>query len=251
MRVGQEHVAVALDEVDAIAALADRDSGDRRLHRPIELDAVGLVVVADDLEVADGRQALAAPDAGLDGRRIGRLVVGADQADGRPWPIHAQAGRAPIAVQSDRPEPGRGRSPAGRSGGKSPAGRQAVHRPDPRHAEAPWCRRSDHRPAPKSRTLLMVSFPHVQPKRSRRERRAGLADPASIASHGRQPERRASYFFKGNSKVLDLPASTFAVNVVLELYSFGISSTAGACIFGYALGGLCTRRFIRRRRPGG
>ena len=150
VRVGQEHVAVALDQVDAVAALADRDSGDRRLHRPIELDAVGLVVVADDLEVADGRQAWRC-------QTRGSMVAGS--ADLKWVPTKRTAGPGPsmckLAVTPCRrparsARRGRGRSPAGRSGGKSRGGRQAVPRPDPRHAEAPWCRRSGRRRRPRN-----------------------------------------------------------------------------------------------------
>ena len=61
----------------------------------------------------------------------------------------------------------------------------------------------------------MVSFPRVQTLG---------ASPAAIgeqvfetrrpiASHFRQRGTRASYFFKGNSKVLDLLASTFTIRV--------------------------------------
>ena len=60
---GEGHRQV--DQVHAVAAMPDQNPGDRRLHRPFELDAVGLVVVADDLQVADSRHSLPLPDPGF------------------------------------------------------------------------------------------------------------------------------------------------------------------------------------------
>src|SRR5262245_35262525 len=61
--VGDEDVAVAVGEVDAVTAAADQHTLEGRLHRPLDADAVGRGVAADDLQVLHRRHPLLAPDA--------------------------------------------------------------------------------------------------------------------------------------------------------------------------------------------
>src|SRR5207247_9570996 len=51
--VGDDDVAVAVGEVDTVAAAADEQAAQSRLHHSLEANAVGLAMGALDLQVGD------------------------------------------------------------------------------------------------------------------------------------------------------------------------------------------------------
>ncbi len=106
-----QHVAVALDQMNPVPALANDGARDGKLHRPLGLDAVGFGVIANDFEPLDHRRALAFPDFGFDGLRIRRAAMRADELDRRAGARHDDACRAvarergeadPVEIDHDR-----------------------------------------------------------------------------------------------------------------------------------------------------
>ena len=95
--VGEDEVAVALDEVHADPAPADEHLRDHALRRLPQLDAHGLGVVAEDLESADRRKPFPLPGLPGDGGRLGGSLVVAHHAQGRPWAGHQDPGRAVLS----------------------------------------------------------------------------------------------------------------------------------------------------------
>ena len=113
MAVGNEDVAVALDEVNRVQGPAHDEPGEGELHRPPGLDAAGFRVIAEDLEPDDLRSALAVPNVGLELLRVGRPVVRAEKPECGPRPCHDETcGPAAIercetnAVEVDHERPG-------------------------------------------------------------------------------------------------------------------------------------------------
>ncbi len=90
VHVGDGDVAVPQGETDAVAAPAHRDLGDDGLEGADELDAVGLGVVADDLDALDERHAFV-PGGRLEGLRRGGAFVRADDADGGAGAVHDES----------------------------------------------------------------------------------------------------------------------------------------------------------------
>ena len=77
------------EEVDAVAAPADGDFRDGGLEGALELDAVGLGVVADDLEAFENGHALV-PGGRLEGPGCRRSLMGADDTDRGAGAVHDQ-----------------------------------------------------------------------------------------------------------------------------------------------------------------
>src|SRR5262245_46251206 len=90
MAVGEDNITVARGQMDAVAAAADEQAGQRRLHGAFQADTVGVGVLADDFHVTDGRQSLLEPDLLLEVRWLGGTAMSADEVDGRAGAAHQE-----------------------------------------------------------------------------------------------------------------------------------------------------------------
>ena len=93
---GNQHVAIAPDEVDAVPDLANDGPDNRQLHGAFRLDAVGQFVGADDLDPLNHRRSLPIPDGRLERRGIGGPVVSPDESNGGARSGHDDF-RGPVA----------------------------------------------------------------------------------------------------------------------------------------------------------
>src|SRR5262249_11486154 len=96
-------VAGAVGQVNAVAAPANQQRLQGRLHDAVDAAAVRLGVPADDLEVAHRRHALVLPDRLLKIARMGRSAMAAGQVQRRPWPGHDEPGHAALSRDRDAP----------------------------------------------------------------------------------------------------------------------------------------------------
>src|SRR5206468_658306 len=62
MRLGDDHIAIPRCEMNAVITLADQHSGNREFHGPGGFDAVGFLVIADDLDAIHHRHPLLLPN---------------------------------------------------------------------------------------------------------------------------------------------------------------------------------------------
>ncbi len=63
--IADEHVPIAVHQMNAVAALANEAARDRELHRAVDLHGVGLGMRAGEFEPVDHRHALVPPDFGF------------------------------------------------------------------------------------------------------------------------------------------------------------------------------------------
>jgi hypothetical protein len=97
----EQHIAVALDEADAMAHLADEYADQCWLHDAAEFDAVCLRKGTDNLEAVNCRYALFDPDHRGEGRRVGAVRMGAEETQGGAGAHHRDPARATHAAQSN------------------------------------------------------------------------------------------------------------------------------------------------------
>jgi len=100
--IGNQHVAIAIGEMNAVSALANEHLMKRWLHDAFDADAVGLGVLADDLDAGDDRHAFAAPLVVHEVRRIGGAAMRADEVERGAGAAH-QNSRGPIGAVDRQP----------------------------------------------------------------------------------------------------------------------------------------------------
>jgi hypothetical protein len=99
--IADEDIAVAVDQMDAVPALADARARHGKLHRAVGLDGVGFFVGANELDTIDARHALVLPDLFLKTFRAGRaLGMRADEPQRRPGSGHYNLADA-MSLESD------------------------------------------------------------------------------------------------------------------------------------------------------
>lgn len=78
MAVGDQHVAIALDQMDCMPGASDNQTSEGQLHRPGGFDAASLGMLAHDFKTIDERHPLAIPYLRFDRLGVGRTRMGPD-----------------------------------------------------------------------------------------------------------------------------------------------------------------------------